>query len=204
MPCSTCGTLPDRLVANTGRDDYLPPEAGRLLRDELADDYELRRCPECDALFEWQDDSQMYGSGNNDEERLERLTPAAARIVRVLLGELPEGEAPADFAEEIFRRLSDAMALALLWRYAARVPEQFDRLTAVCAERCARYEDERSLCELLGRHAERYPAGAAEMRRILRTTRYRLGFFARVLRDKLEALAGPEPPEDTASRPTGA
>ena len=35
MPCSTCGTLPDRLVANTGRDDYLPPEAGRLLRDEL-------------------------------------------------------------------------------------------------------------------------------------------------------------------------
>jgi hypothetical protein len=36
------------------------------------------RCPDCGAYFVWEEYPQMYGSGNNDEERLIRVSAEAA------------------------------------------------------------------------------------------------------------------------------
>lgn len=86
MACDTCGGIPDKLVANTGRDESLPKSVSALFRLELKPrDQDLYRCPSCGALFHWTEDVAFTGSGNNDSEELTRLGEADAEIVRSLL-----------------------------------------------------------------------------------------------------------------------
>jgi hypothetical protein len=92
-PCSICGELPERLVANTGRDERFPDAVYRLTHLDLNSDFDLARCPECDAWFEWEDERAFTGSGNNDEARLRRLAPEAAAALRELVdGKFEPGE----------------------------------------------------------------------------------------------------------------
>ncbi len=72
--CSLCSSLPDDLTVNTGREEYFPSAFSQLIG--MDNDYkaEFRRCPGCRTYFNWIDMPQMYGSGNNDEERLVRLS----------------------------------------------------------------------------------------------------------------------------------
>jgi hypothetical protein len=87
--CSVCSSIPPYLLVNTGRDGRFPLEVGRLTRLGLASDRDLYECPDCGALFEWQDLPQFYGSGNCAEERVRRLDDAATAAARALLAPEP-------------------------------------------------------------------------------------------------------------------
>lgn len=86
MTCSTCGAIPPSLVANTGREEYLPVSTRALHRLDLDRDTDLWQCLECRALYEWEDDSSWTGSGNHDSESLTRLVEPHAETVRSVLG----------------------------------------------------------------------------------------------------------------------
>lgn len=83
--CSICDTIPDRAVANTGRDEHFEKPITLLKRLDLDRDDDLWECPECGSLFHWNDDRSFTGSGNNDEEVLNRLLPNEAEVVREIL-----------------------------------------------------------------------------------------------------------------------
>ena len=81
--CSLCGEIPDELIVKTGRDETFPAACYKLVpaggegtsQGMFSQD---RRCPECGACFVWEEHRQMYGSGNNDEERLIRVSADAS------------------------------------------------------------------------------------------------------------------------------
>ena len=81
--CSTCNSLPDDITVNTGR-DYHFPDAFSKLTWVSGDNYErYYRCPECHTFYEWINMPQMYGSGNNDEERLVRQSKEESEALEV-------------------------------------------------------------------------------------------------------------------------
>jgi hypothetical protein len=125
-PCSVCSSIPPDLLVNTGRDNHFPPQVGRLVRLGLDSNIDLWKCPSCDALFEWQNLPQYYGSGNNDEERLTRLDPAGTAAARMLLA--PEQSAHDHEELRVHRvvgNLSFGLIYELLTRTAARHKEVF-------------------------------------------------------------------------------
>jgi hypothetical protein len=81
--CSLCGELPDELIVSTGREQQFPAAFYNLIpvgprnasQGCFSQDY---RCPECGVYFVWEEHRQMYGSGNNDEERLFRTSMEAS------------------------------------------------------------------------------------------------------------------------------
>jgi len=91
--CSICEHIPTSIVANTGRDVYLPATVQPLKHLDLERDQDLWRCPECDAIYEFTSEQSWTGSGNNDNDTLDRLAPDHAATVRALLD---GGKAPLD------------------------------------------------------------------------------------------------------------
>ncbi len=117
--CPTCGDLPALLTAQTGYGDTLPASAGRLTCVEGDLSAALNVCPSCDALFVFQDHPQFFGSGNLDEETLERLDEGQAALVRAFLRE-PD---PARHGEQLFTSLQrPAVELLLRHLYRTREP----------------------------------------------------------------------------------
>lgn len=125
--CVTCGTLPDHLAANTGRDQRLPDEVGKLKRlwnTSGTNDVDLMLCPTCGAWFVWRDDTAFTGSGNNDEETLARLAPEAWVVMeRLIHGDVSDAAEvlkaarrylPDDLRSRLFARLSDATFATML------------------------------------------------------------------------------------------
>jgi len=55
-----------------------------MTRYGLDDDEDYWQCPECDAVFVWQDYTAFTGSGNNDEQTLQRVAEPHATTVRAL------------------------------------------------------------------------------------------------------------------------
>lgn len=118
MPaCATCDDLPaSRLTFATGYGATLPGGYGRLT--SLASDSHaaLAECPACGGVFVWEDHPQFYGSGNLDEEVLERLDEARSALVRAFVHD-PD---PTCRAGELFTRLErpalDLLLHHLLWR----------------------------------------------------------------------------------------
>lgn len=123
--CTTCSSIPSNLLVNTGRDETFPDEVRRLVWLEVGDSYDLRRCPECGALFEWEDMPQFYGSGNNDEERLTRLDPARASMARELLDPEPGARDDALLYAQAFRTLSPGLVCEILRHLAYKNPRVF-------------------------------------------------------------------------------
>jgi hypothetical protein len=97
----------------------LPDEFDQLVRFDLDTRDDLYACPNCEALFEWQDLPQYYGSGNCDEERLTRLNPAQAWTARALLDPDPGERDGAWLLKRAFRLLSHDIVYNIL-RYRAR------------------------------------------------------------------------------------
>jgi hypothetical protein len=79
--CSVCRSLPDDITVNTGREEYFPSAFNQLVSMDADYRAQFRCCPSCRTYFHWIDMSAMYGSGNNDEERLVRLTPQKSRLL---------------------------------------------------------------------------------------------------------------------------
>lgn len=141
--CTICSTIPNSLVVNTGRDERFPVEVHRLSSLELAESHDLRQCPECGALFEWEDMPQFYGSGNNAEEALTRLDPARASLVEELLDTEP-GERDSELlCTQAFKTLSFALVCRLLSRLAYSHRQVFAGFLApIVAELAARSDFE--------------------------------------------------------------
>jgi hypothetical protein len=118
-PCETCSFIREELWANTGRGESLYPELGRLVGLDLDNRNDLHECPDCGALFEWADLSQLSGSGNNDEERLTRLNPEQQATARALLDPDPGERDGEQLLERAHRVLSDDILYSIL-RYRAR------------------------------------------------------------------------------------
>lgn len=126
--CSTCASLGNGEIAHTGRGEYLSGAWDRMQRCGLGHWVELGRCPECDALFEWQDHPQYYGSGNLDEEHLRRLPAAEAALVRALLAAGSDPQAPARVIDEALIKVSPDLLRALLMDLALRHRTAFQPL----------------------------------------------------------------------------
>jgi hypothetical protein len=88
--CSVCGSLPDDITVNTGRDEYFPDAYSQLVSMDNEYDAHFRCCPGCRTYFNWIDMRQMYGSGNNDEERLVRLSTEKSRLLDKLFSADPD------------------------------------------------------------------------------------------------------------------
>jgi hypothetical protein len=127
-PCEMCSSIPSDLWANTGRGESLYPEIEPLVRLDLDTRNDLYACPGCEALFEWSDLSQLSGSGNNDEERLTRLTPEQAAIARALLDPDPGERDGEQLLERAFRVLSHEIVCNILSYRAGRRKEAFAAL----------------------------------------------------------------------------
>ena len=112
--CSFCGSLPRSYLARTGYGEYLPPAAGKLHGFEIDSGRDVRRCPVCDAFFDWEDIPQHYGSGNLDEERLDRLTVAQALAVKELWSPDFGGAAAEELVERSARLLPRELLFAIL------------------------------------------------------------------------------------------
>lgn len=119
--------LPKHLTANTGRDEWLPAEAGTLEPMQLSRDLDLRRCKSCRALFVWGDHPQFYGSGNLDEETLDRLSPEQTQTVELLLSGAPGPEVNTVVAAA-FNQLEEEVLMLLLNRLQRTRPDQYERL----------------------------------------------------------------------------
>src|SRR5262249_10452530 len=85
MPCSLCAEIPAVAVAHTGREEYFGAPVTSLKRLDIGGSEDFRECPECRALFHWEDDTALTGSGINDEERLTRLSAEDSQRVRAFL-----------------------------------------------------------------------------------------------------------------------
>jgi len=110
--CSFCETLPAELTVNTGR-DYEFPEAFHKLDiiDVSKLDEQFRRCPECRAYFKWNDLSESYGSGNNDEEQLIRLPTKISHLLGKFFSADPQNNFSQDEVKEYFETIPNELLL---------------------------------------------------------------------------------------------
>ena len=83
--CSICAQIPDHLVANTGRSEYLPSTTTPLVALDWDQDADLWRCPECGDFYFYTEYVAQTGSGNNDEDTLTRLEPAVQTAMRAII-----------------------------------------------------------------------------------------------------------------------
>jgi hypothetical protein len=133
VPCPACHDLPAaRLTFATGYGETLPAAYGRLTSLVSGSRAALAECPACRTVFVWEDQPQFYGSGNLDEEVIERLDQAPSELVRAFVHD-PD---PTGRAGEIFTRLErpalDLLLDHLLWRrkdvFRALLPLLLDEL----------------------------------------------------------------------------
>ncbi|MEW5740918.1 MAG: hypothetical protein AB1938_18505 [Myxococcota bacterium] len=133
--CATCDGLGDTLTVNTGRDARFPDSFGRLKalwNDTGMGAFDALQCPTCGAWFEWRDHSQLTGSGNNDEETLDRLPPEAWHLFeRLLHGDVPDDAAALVKTvfnsrwEGLFLRAMGSLTLETWERLAPAMVERF-------------------------------------------------------------------------------
>ena len=115
--CSLCSSLPDDITVNTGREEYFPNAFDQLIGMDSDYRSEFRCCPGCRTYFNWIDMPQMYGSGNNDEERLVRLSREKSRLLDKLFStDLSFRPTPVEVDEYISTLPLDLLVPALRFR----------------------------------------------------------------------------------------
>jgi hypothetical protein len=112
--CSVCSSLPDDITVNTGREEYFPSAFNQLVGMDDDQGGEFRRCPGCQTYFNWIDMRQMYGSGNNDEERLVRLSQENSRLLDKLFTADSTSRPTSTEIEEYLRSLPLELLLKVL------------------------------------------------------------------------------------------
>jgi hypothetical protein len=145
VSCPVCGDLPSTLTVNTGRDGAFPDAFHRLKSLEIRDVF---RCPDCGALFEWQDFPQFYGSGNNAEESLTRLTPEAAFLFRRLLEDRIGADEASGLLDEAFTTVPPKTLTTLIVHLMYFRLDQFELLLGPLVDRFLR-ENSQELYSLL-------------------------------------------------------
>lgn len=127
--CPTCGPLGAGEIANTGRGEYLSGAWSQLTRLGLDNRVDLGICPQCNAMFEWTDHPQYYGSGNLDEEHLRRVEEPELGLARELLRAADDLQAPARvIAQAIAGGVAEDLLAEILRRMLYRQREVFRTL----------------------------------------------------------------------------
>ncbi len=173
--CAICGELPSSLTIATGYGASLPAAFRHLERLESNSRAALYECPECRALFVWEDHPQFFGSGNLDEEVIQRLGEAEAALVRFFLHE----PAVASRGAELFATLEQPALDLLLRRLMTRRVDAFRELVPAMLDELARAHDPRHALEFWW------------LRDLLSTFTYCGSGHTRFLLDKLEGRRGP-------------
>jgi hypothetical protein len=160
--CPVCSSLPDDITVNTGRDEYLPNAYNNLVGMDSDFKAEFLRCPGCKTYFNWIDMPQFYGSGNNDEERLVRLSSEQSRLLDILLPEdsttLPR---PDEIANYINALPLDLLLPALSFRK-HRTPEVVGLFVPHLVRLLGKNNDT-SLWSLLNGYVSNHPERAQEI-----------------------------------------
>lgn len=144
-------------MAQSGYGDQLPAAARALVPMELYSRRDVWRCPACEALFDFEDLPQFFGSGNLDEQRLDRLSELQASLVRGLLAPVFGGWVPEELVTQAARELPDGLLHAIL-RHVASRSSAFPALVPALAELLANGNDQGLVPLLLdwaGRRRER-------------------------------------------------
>jgi hypothetical protein len=121
--CFLCVSLPDDLTVNTGRDECFPPAFRNLTEMDREYDAEFRRCPACGIYFNWIDLPQMYGTGNNAEERLVRLSKGKSILLDKIFSSDAADHPQSDEVDEYFKALPVDLLVAALKSRAYSRPE---------------------------------------------------------------------------------
>jgi hypothetical protein len=164
--CAVCAGIPPDLLVNTGRDETFPAEVQSLVPLELGQSTDLYRCPNCEALFEWEDLPQYYGSGNCDEERLTRLDPAQASTARELLDPEPGERDCEALCARALRTLSHSVVREILGHMAYNHPRAFAGFLAPLVARLAG-DDDGSVRGIVMSYCGRRRDRLVELRRLL-------------------------------------
>lgn len=189
--CDSCSTIGDDITANTGRNEYFSQPVERLEWLQIESGQDVRRCRECGALFHWQDLPQHYGSGNEWEERLIRLTPAQAELTRaILLAAGPPAE-PLKWLESCFEVLKFDLAILLLNWTAKKHPDLARALIPALVNRLERHNDG-NIAGIIWTWAGKDRARIGELLQILYARGDALGKNCHYMRGRCEELlAGP-------------
>ncbi len=124
--CSLCGDLPDDFTVNTGRDEYYLNPTYQLTRRLLSVSQEdFYRCPQCGTYFYWIDMPQMYGSGNNAEERYIRYPPKATPLLEILFSANTIDQPDVGDIDEYFKTINPDILWELLRRFVHCAPQVF-------------------------------------------------------------------------------
>lgn len=168
-PCAVCCSLPDDITVNTGREESFPNAYNQLVGMDTDYRPEYLRCPGCHTYYNWIDMPQMYGSGNNDEERLVRIAPAKSRLLDKLFSpdstDLPT---PAEVEEYIAILPPELLLPALNFRR-QRTPEVMTRFVPHLIRLLVKNNDY-PLSGLLDSYATHQAHGAEEILDAFRST----------------------------------
>jgi hypothetical protein len=89
-------------------------------------DYEqFRRCPNCGSYFKWIDTPQMYGSGNNAEERLIRFPPQATPLLEIIFSPDAKAQPEPGNIDEYFEFIELELLLDVLVLHVRYAPQIF-------------------------------------------------------------------------------
>ena len=167
--CALCGELPDDLTVNTGRDEYFPaafdaltpvgipsPSQGQWVGSQF------RRCPACAAFFDWSDAPQVYGSGNEDEERLVRLPATASRLLNTLFQLDPRAPLDPGAVSVYFQDLPLDLLLRALGSQVRTAPNILTPFVPGLA-RLLEVSEDAGIARLLGAYLARIPEPAEDI-----------------------------------------
>lgn len=127
--CSFCQTLPDDLIVNTGGEDRFPDAFYKLAIFENPryesefNQSDFRRCPECGTYFQWINLPEMYGAGNNDNERLIRLSDRVSRLLDKIFSATQEENSELNNIGEYFDHFPQDILLKALEMRVATAPK---------------------------------------------------------------------------------
>lgn len=165
-PCEACSSIPPVLWANTGRGESLSPEIDHLIRLNIDTSNDLYECPDCETFFQWDDLPQYYGSGNNDDERLTRLTPEQESIARALLDPNPGERESEQLLEQAFGMLSHDIVYNILSYRARRTKEAFSGFVRPLVARLA-VQNNGTLVDVLRTYCDNDRARLTEVLQLL-------------------------------------
>ena len=149
--------------------------------------------------FQWENEESWTGSGNNDEERLTRLTAASAASLRRLLGgDIGSDTAPMEpdsLFQSAFGGLHEDLVRAICKRLEWKQPQTFSHLLAPIVAYFQLHEGH-TWNDILEDHAKRSPQHATRMAALLRANPGQpLGIYGRSLLALCQTLsAGANPP----------
>lgn len=138
--CSVCGSLPEELTVNYGREERYP-EAYYKLIGVGATAASYRLCPECKTYFFCVDEPQEYGSGNNASETITRFSAEQSRYLETLLNATEFYNPNAGEAEQVLNSIPRHQLIFALYGLPQRSPKAFEQFIIAIVKELSKQDD---------------------------------------------------------------